>query len=138
MSVDWKWISYGLKEQLKWCYCWTFQKLFDVVLCTTVVLITFCQQNIIYGGWGRGKIIPTISTVSLFNPTVRIPRLQCIQFVRSLKVNYFNFDVSVNFIYLFQLIDHNNSYCFLVFLKNFWNKLQSQLPYILTYKSIHV
>jgi hypothetical protein len=45
--------------------------LFDVVLCTTVG----------FGGWGCGKIIPTISTVLILKPTVKIPRLQCIQFV---------------------------------------------------------
>jgi hypothetical protein len=40
-------------------------------------------QNRRFGGWGRGKIIPTISTVLVFNPTVKIPRLRCIQFGRS-------------------------------------------------------
>ncbi len=55
----------------------------------TVVLIKIWQQNVIpktvgFGGWGRGKIIPTIYTVSLFNPMVKFPRLRCIQFVSSL------------------------------------------------------
>ncbi len=41
------------------------------------------SQNRRFWGWGPGKIIPTISTVSFFNPTVKFPRLRCIQFVRS-------------------------------------------------------
>ena len=50
-------------------------------LFATVVLIHFWQQNSIsktigFGGWGRRKIIPAISTVSNFKPKVKIPRLQ--------------------------------------------------------------
>ncbi len=41
------------------------------------------SQNRRFWVRGRGKIIPTISMVSFFIPTVKFPRLRCIQFVRS-------------------------------------------------------
>jgi hypothetical protein len=47
------------------------------------------SQNRRFWGSGRGKIIPTISTVSFFMPTVKFPRLRCIQFVRSQSLIYF-------------------------------------------------
>ncbi len=78
---------------------WTFRKLIDWRFHCTKMYFIWCSvvynrsfNKILttkhyfqgFGGWGHRKIIPTISTVLVFKPTVKIPQLRCIQFVHSL------------------------------------------------------
>ncbi len=88
------------------------------------------SQNCRFWVRGRGKIIPTISTVSFFIPTVKFPRLRCIQIVRSqpktLPVSFI-VDVRKAIVYrnlIFELKTFNlNNWV----IKWSQNKIQSQL-----------